>query len=780
MAKNKHNDNTGTSATIRRVAAPLAFIAAICLVVFCCYESGHTGLPPTEKRYAAAKAEVSSLRQNNVKNKQREPWEKLANEFRSIYDGDPAWPNRPAALYRCAESLEELARRSFSRADARKAINCYETLALRHASSRLADDALFRAASMRAAWLKDESGALAIIARLKKQYPSGDMIGEAIALERAIKASSSGRTSPEALRVASRVQKDIVEETPQKNTRVNKENFSADFPLRFRAARSRMAALRKDTVKSCWRQPWEELREEFLAINKKAKNSIAPAALYYAAACQQSLAACSRLKGDNAKAIQLYTSVATKYPKSAYADDALFCAARIQANSDKNNALATLDRILAEYPRGDMVGEAKKLRSLLADGSARRTVAAKSPKRAKTAEAPEVQVLSWDSINKNKVEIVLEMSAPATYTTRLVEKKGRGPASLVLNIEDASVVKDIRKGVSVNGSLLQAVRVSERKSGGATLQFDFRDVRRFDARSEDDPCRIILSVAAGNTPLTPGKKTSGAAVAANAVKAVKKEKAARATATHVSNMASQLGLTVHRVFIDAGHGGKDPGTNHNKIVERAITLDIALALGRLLEANGLEVAYSRKRDQAVALSERTTRANVAKADLFVSIHVNAHENKSVNGIETYFLDLASNSQAARVAMLENAASDRRLGDMQSMLADVMLNARADESRRLANDIQRLTLFRMKKRNFSPRNNGVKSAPFHVLLGARMPAVLVEVGYCSNTAEARNLATPAYRHALAEGLAEGIMAYKNRLLRNHTAGNTLTGQDKDAI
>ena len=199
-----------------------------------------------------------------------------------------------------------------------------------------------------------------------------------------------------------------------------------------------------------------------------------------------------------------------------------------------------------------------------------------------------------------------------------------------------------------------------------------------------------------------------------------------------------------------------------------------------MAANGLEVIYSRSGDQTVKLSERTRLANRGKSDLFISIHVNAHDNAKINGIETYYLDLASTPQAARVAALENSASDKRLGDMQTMVADVMLNARADESRRLASDIQKATMFRLKKRNYAPRDNGVKSAPFHVLCGAQMPAVLVEVGYCTNLAEARNLALPQYRHALAEGLAEGILAYRDRLLRNRTAGSNLTGKKSGAM
>ncbi|MBS6831188.1 MAG: N-acetylmuramoyl-L-alanine amidase [Desulfovibrio sp.] len=786
--KSKQRKQTD-KALVRRLAPPLAFLLALCLLVICCYDAGYSALPPTEKRYAAAKADIASLKLDDKKGNLREPWEKLATEFRAIYDTDPAWPNRPAALFRAAESLEELAKRSFAKADARKAIECYESLALRHADSRLADDALFRAARMRAAWLKDDKGALALLARIKSQYPKGDMLSEALALEKALKASVSGRTAPEARQVAAADRKEAVEDQPaapekSSSSQAVPPSVSEDRLLpRYRAAKARMEALRADKIKSCWRQPWEELQTEFQRIYESRKDwAVAPGALFRSAASQEALADCSHLPSDYRRALELYLALTREFPKSALADDALLCAARIQSTrlGKTSEGLALLDEIAANYPRGDMAAEARSLRAQWRGTLADAGGADSASRAAERHETPEVQVLSWDSLNKNSVEIVLEMSGPTRYSTRLVKARKGAPARLYLDLENAAVVSDVRKGVTVRGSLLQAVRVRDRKEGGASLQFDFREVRRFDARIEDDPCRIVLSVAAGKTPL-PRKAGAAAAFAAGD----EDTPAPRASKTgirsrQVSDMASQLGLTVHTVFIDAGHGGRDPGTSHNKVLERLVTLDVAMTLGRLLEANGLEVVYSRTRDTAVSLSERTRRANAARADLFVSVHVNASEDPRVSGVETYYLDLASNPQAARVAALENAGSDRRLGDMQNMLADVMLNARVEESRRLAGDIQRLSMFRLKRREFTVRNNGVKAAPFHVLLGAQMPAVLVELGYCTNPAEARNLADPKYRHALAEGLAEGILAYKDRLLKRQTAQNSLTPNGPGAM
>ena len=821
VARKAKSPQPSAKSGLRRLASPLAFLLALCLLVICFYDTGYTSLPPTGKRYDTAKAGIENLRMDAKRSGQREPWEKLAAEFRSIYDADPGWPNRPAALFRAAESLEELARRSFAKADARKAIECYESVAMRHADSRLADDALFHAAKLRAAWLKDDKGALELIGRIKSQYPKGDMLAEALALEKTLLASAQGRTAPEARQVAVAANKTAVEDQPAPAAQSASPAAAASSPPsaaasaapsaaaqpavaqaatatpglaaaltvplpqsqilpRYRKAKADMDALRADKVRSCWRQPWEELAAEFLRIYQSRKNwAISPGALFRAAASQEALAGCSHLPAEYRQARDLYLGLAQEFPKSALADDALLRAAAIEADrlNQPAEALELLDAIATLYSHGDMLPQVKEIRARLT-GQPDAAQASKAGNTPPAASTPEVHMLSWNSLSKNAVEIVLELSSPARYSAKLVEGKKGTPSSLYIELEDASVVKDVRQGVTIKGSLLQAVRVRDRKGGGAVMQFSFRDVRRFDTQMESNPCRIVLRVAAGNTPLPP-RKAAGATFAEQNTPAPHRE-TPLPDSRQANDMARQLGLTLRTVFIDAGHGGRDPGTTHNDIFERVITLDVALTLGRLLQANGVDVVYSRTKDTGLSLRERTSIANAAGADIFVSIHVNANEDSSINGFETYYLDLASNNDAARVAALENAGSDHRLGDMQKMLADVMLNARVDESRRLAQDIQRFSMFRLNKRQYAVRNNGVKSAPFHVLLGAQMPAVLVELGYCTHAAEARNLANAKYRLALAEGLAEGILAYKDRLLKRRTAQNSLTPESADAM
>ncbi len=259
-----------------------------------------------------------------------------------------------------------------------------------------------------------------------------------------------------------------------------------------------------------------------------------------------------------------------------------------------------------------------------------------------------------------------------------------------------------------------------------------------------------------------------------------KELSKRVQKSNTKDMAMQLGLSVKTVFIDIGHGGRDPGAIGNGIVERDIVLDVGLRLGKILKKQGLNVVYSRTSNVSVPLSVRPVQANDAHADLFVSIHVNANKDTRVHGFETYFLNFAKNSHAAQTAALENATSDRKLGDIQSLLANVMLNVRTSESIELAEDVLNSTVKRLRNNGYNTKNAGTRSAPFHVLIDTHMPAILVEVGYCSNEVEAKKLKNPKYRSILANGIAEGIMQYKNRLEKGHGTHFALTKNDDGAM
>ena len=171
---------------------------------------------------------------------------------------------------------------------------------------------------------------------------------------------------------------------------------------------------------------------------------------------------------------------------------------------------------------------------------------------------------------------------------------------------------------------------------------------------------------------------------------------------------------------------------------------------------------TRTGNSSVSLSDRVSFSKSKKGDLFVSIHVNASDNASISGPETYILDFARSSSVSRLAMVENADSGR-LGDMDKILTEILTGARTTESRRLAERVQKYILSALKKGGVSARDGGVKGAPFFVLVGSSMPSILVEVGYCTNKTEASRLKTSKYRQSLAQGMANGIHYYARSLL-----------------
>ncbi|QLA15076.1 N-acetylmuramoyl-L-alanine amidase [Desulfolutivibrio sulfoxidireducens] len=232
----------------------------------------------------------------------------------------------------------------------------------------------------------------------------------------------------------------------------------------------------------------------------------------------------------------------------------------------------------------------------------------------------------------------------------------------------------------------------------------------------------------------------------------------------IGDLVEQLGLTVRTIMVDAGHGGKDPGAQGlNTLVEKDVNLRFARILGKKLEDHGFTVLYTRTRDVFIPLEERTAMANAKKADLFVSIHCNAHGDAKSSGLEIYSLNLASTEDAVRVAARENAVSAKTISDLQLILTDLMLNTKMKESRDLAKTVQTQTIGSVSGR-WKTRDRGTHEAPFYVLMGARMPAVLVEMGYITNPDDAKRLASDKYLEALAQGMVNGLVAYKQRIER----------------
>jgi N-acetylmuramoyl-L-alanine amidase len=216
---------------------------------------------------------------------------------------------------------------------------------------------------------------------------------------------------------------------------------------------------------------------------------------------------------------------------------------------------------------------------------------------------------------------------------------------------------------------------------------------------------------------------------------------------------------IHRIVVDAGHGGHDPGAiGPTRVREKDVTLAIARRLAQKLREEGFEVVLTRHDDRFLALEERTALANAARGDLFVSVHANAHPRRIRAGIETYFLNVTDDRYAARLAARENGVDLSVAGDLARILTDLDAKASAGESMRLARLVQHDVCRGVRTRIGDVRDLGVKSALFYVLLGARMPAVLVETGFISNRAEEGRLASARYQEEVAVGIARAVRTF----------------------
>jgi N-acetylmuramoyl-L-alanine amidase len=229
------------------------------------------------------------------------------------------------------------------------------------------------------------------------------------------------------------------------------------------------------------------------------------------------------------------------------------------------------------------------------------------------------------------------------------------------------------------------------------------------------------------------------------------------------SLSRQLGLGVSRIVLDAGHGGRDPGARANGLNEAELVLDVTLRLRALLEKQpGIEVTLTREGDVYIPLEERTAIANRTGADLFLSIHANASRNVQARGVETYFLNFASNPEAEAVAARENSASGKSMHSLPEIVRAIALNNKIDESRDFADMVQKSMVRRLTARNKLVRDLGVKQAPFVVLIGAGMPSVLAEISFVTNKQEGLLLKTPAYRQQIAESLQDAILRYQRSL------------------
>jgi N-acetylmuramoyl-L-alanine amidase len=225
-------------------------------------------------------------------------------------------------------------------------------------------------------------------------------------------------------------------------------------------------------------------------------------------------------------------------------------------------------------------------------------------------------------------------------------------------------------------------------------------------------------------------------------------------------LSSVFGLGIQTIVIDPGHGGKDPGAIGSQGTrEKDIVLDIALQLRDQLTKTGrYKVLLTRDSDTFISLADRVKFANENRADLFISLHINALPQKEFNVTETYYFGPPSDLHTLRLAEQENRGSEILTGDFKNMIKKIGDVLKEQESATLASTLQHSLFSNMKKYDRVIADNGIKIAPFVVLLGVDAPSVLVEISCISKNEEETNLNSPVYREKITASLKKGITGY----------------------
>jgi N-acetylmuramoyl-L-alanine amidase len=353
-----------------------------------------------------------------------------------------------------------------------------------------------------------------------------------------------------------------------------------------------------------------------------------------------------------------------------------------------------------------------------------------------------------------------------TYTRVVIDVEGEvqyrfgrlhNPDRLYVDLLRSQLPPQLQgRPLEVSDDMLKGIRAGQNQPDVVRVVLDLKSIRDYHVFTMADPYRLVIDIKGrdGDTsvqgPPPPPPRQDGAAAERNRVRAESPATAKRFGSAHEYRW---------HVVIDAGHGGKDPGAmGPSGLMEKEVVLDIAKRLRDLVQQEPQwRVTLTRDTDVFIPLEERTAIANAKAADLFVSIHANAAERPDAHGIETYFLDLATDEQAMRVAARENATSLSKVSDLQFILRDLVMTSKRNESSLLAGSIQQ-ALVQVPGGGKTGRDLGVKHAPFLVLMGAEMPAILIETGFVSNPGEERKLADPKYRGQAARAIFEGIKEY----------------------
>jgi N-acetylmuramoyl-L-alanine amidase len=515
------------------------------------------------------------------------------------------------------------------------------------------------------------------------------------------------------------------------------------------------------------------------------KSDYAPNCLFMLGKIYQEMFVRFQNKMDLDEAISYFSDAATIFPDNRLSDDSLWIVANIYLDDlhDPKKASEVLSRIVTDFANGDMQSQAAKKLKVLSQqyNTPLPPILVGNSQPSKLTDV--LPVKYWSSNDYSRV--VINASGPVAYKEQLLEQSGDKPRRLFIDFFNSYIAPQYRAPVPIEDGLLKRIRTGQYNTDTVRVVLDIESISSYKVFSLADPFRVVVDVRGKNKQETPVPVTQKSAQPTQPTKTPEKapsqiivlhdskknpvnslvaqnlpvQNSPGSSSGKSISLAQQLGLRVKTIVLDPGHGGKDPGAIAYGLKEKDIVLKVAKKLAPLIQEKlGCKVILTRTTDVFIPLEERTAIANTHDADLFVSLHINASPSEKAYGIETYFLNLTTNPEAMRVAAFENATSTHQMSDLQNILSDILKNSKINESSRLASQVHNSIIAGLGKDYSHIKNLGVKQAPFYVLIGAEMPAILVEMSFITNKDDARHLQNDHFLNSIANDISSGIQSY----------------------
>ncbi len=361
----------------------------------------------------------------------------------------------------------------------------------------------------------------------------------------------------------------------------------------------------------------------------------------------------------------------------------------------------------------------------------------------------------WHVSSKNSNDhtstIIIEMQGEVQYEAHRLSS----PERIYFDLHDTTLAPGMfGKTIEIGDAHLARVRIAQPAKGISRVVLETTGAFDFSVSLKSNPYRLVVEIREAGHPEHPGALANlpknTAAVSQPALVPAPPAKAEKKLAGQARSRVPKV-----RLVLDAGHGGWDLGTVGRKgLMEKDLVLDVVHRLGKLVEDRlGAEVIYTRQDDTYLPLEKRTEIANVAQADLFISVHANYSNDSAARGAETYYTNTYSSVKARTPgADAEGTASEN------VNWTNVDIREKVQKSRRFAAAVQQALFGALASQIPDVRNRGVKKASYVVLTGTSMPAILAEVSFVSSPEDEEKLKSSSYRDKIAQGLFKGIARY----------------------